>query len=136
MSNVYIHVFIIFLQLSLNPNLFPKYQTPSEEDQNSRKTPFERRSSNSNEDPREQQSKNQDLEALKNHIKSEPFMDAEDVAAKSPHMIDDLDEEDDVFRNSSTPPSLYPPHVSALNHPHADNSEHSLMKMQMRKFIF
>ncbi|XP_065358084.1 homeotic protein spalt-major [Calliphora vicina] len=118
-------------KLSLNPNLFHKFQTPSEEDQNSRKTPFERRSSHSNEDARELQNKMQDLEPLKNHIKSEPFMDGEDTAPKSPHMIDDMDDEDDVFRNSSTPPSVYAPHASALNHPHADNSEHSLMKMQM-----
>ncbi|XP_046801053.1 homeotic protein spalt-major isoform X1 [Lucilia cuprina] len=118
-------------KLSLNPNLFHKFQTPSEEDQNSRKTPFERRSSNSNEDCREQQSKRLDLEPLKNHIKSEPFMDGEEATAKSPQMIDDIDDEDDVFRNSSTPPSIYAPHSSLLSHSQADNSEHSLMKMQM-----
>ncbi|KAM7351281.1 spalt-related isoform 2-T3 [Cochliomyia hominivorax] len=124
-------------KLSLNPNLFHKYQTPSEEDQNSRKTPFERRSSNSNDEGRELQNKMTDLESLKNHIKSEPYMESEDVTTKSPQLIDDMEEEDDVFRNSSTSPSIYAPHhPSALNHPHADNSEHSLMKMQMQAHRF
>lgn len=116
------------LQLSLNPNLFHKLRTTSEDDQSCDKISHERQTN---------KDEHRDYEALKNHIKSEPYLDSEDAVHKSPHAVEDLEDEDDVFRNSATPPSAYANRSSALSHAlHADNSEHSLMKMQMRKSFF
>lgn len=121
----------------MNPNLFHKYSTVAEKDQNSCKTPFDHRSSNSADDCRGMQSNAaEDVEHIKNHIKTETFMENDDAIAKSPsHIIDEMDDED-VFQNNSTSSSFYGPHSAIHNTPHADNSEHSLMKMQMRKCSF
>lgn len=138
----------------MSASLFHKYQQSldeEEEDRDSRRTPFEHKNNNASNDDDTRATPNQTPESddLRQHIKSEPLTENED-ATKCQQSLEE-GEEDDGYRDvTSTPPSHlgYNPHAAggvmgaggavagSLMPPQSDASEHSLMKMQMRKFSF